>query len=63
MSLDRVVKFVVLIFFRYGKPMSVDDMLDGMNGYEENPVYELRKRAGGPDTEHFARSKIFMVQK
>ena len=37
--------------------MSVDDMLDGMNGYEENPVYELRKRAGGPDTEHFARSK------
>ena len=43
--------------------MSVDDMLDGMNGYEENPVYELRKRAGGPDTEHFARSKIFMVQK
>jgi len=40
---------------RYGKPRSVDDMLDGMNGYEENPVYELRKRAGGPDTEHFAR--------
>ena len=37
--------------------MSIDDMLDGGLGYEENPVYALRKRAGGPDTEHFARSK------
>ena len=37
--------------------MSVDDMLDGMNGYEENSVYELRKGAGGPDNEHFAGSK------
>jgi len=38
---------------RYGKPMSVDDMLDGL-GYEENPVYELRKRASY-DTGHFQR--------
>ena len=37
--------------------MSVDDMLDGMNGYEENSVYELRNRAGGPNIEHFAGSK------
>jgi len=36
---------------RYGSPRSVDDMLDM---YEENPVYELRKRAG-PDSEHFSR--------
>ena len=41
--------------FRYGKPMSVDDMLDGY-GYEGNPVYEVRKR-GGPDSDHFSRSK------
>jgi len=38
---------------RYGKPMSVDDMLDGY-GYEGNPIYEVRKR-GGPDSDHFSR--------
>ena len=44
-------------FFRYGSPRSVDDMLDM---YEENPVYELRKRAG-PDSEHFSRSKKYYI--
>ena len=47
----------ILQFSRYGSPRSVDDMLDM---YEENPVYELRKRAG-PDSEHFSRSKICWI--
>ena len=45
------------ILSRYGSPRSVDDMLDM---YEENPVYELRKRAG-PDSEHFSRSKQYWI--